>query len=618
MAAAKLGSKAAGSTVKLKVSGTLRDFIVVHQGRPDSMYDASCDGVWLLMKDCLETKLWHNVSVNDYANSDVHSYLNGTFLSKLDANIQAKVKQVKIPYRKGSGDSPTITSGANGLSAKIFLLSLPEVGYATGVSYGPVDGAKLSYFDEGAGADAKNKRIGKYNNSAVAWWLRSPRLMGSNSAFIINSSGAAGSTGCTAGQYLRPALILPSDLLVSGDGTVMVNTAPAAPSSISVPATINGGSTITVSWNAATDAEGNLEGYKVERSTDGGSTWAQVYQGSGRSTTNTVQFGTESVMYRVRAYDSEGLASGWRTSGQVAVINNTAPTVPDGITVPEQVQGGQPLTVAWGPAVDGENNLAGYSLERQVDGGDWETVYTGEELSYIDAITKGWQTVAYRVRAYDTANAYSGFAISEAREVNNNTPPAITCDAPGHSSLGERNEAFAVSYSVSDEEGDEITVTEAIDGVVVRTFAAEPEADYSFDVSGLTFMRLLNGSHALTITASDGRGSTVHSLAFTKLVTAASVTLERPMPADGPISVCVLSVSGSIPADAEYRVEVTNNAMDDDPVWEDCTAAVRSCSGHVFANDTAANGFAFNFRLAVKRGPSGLGGYITSVQGGFQ
>lgn len=38
----------------------------------------------------------------------------------------------------------------------------------------------------------------------------------------------------------------------------------------------------------------------------------------------------------------------------------------------------------------------------------------------------------------------------------------------------------------------------------------------------------------------------------------------------------------------------------------------------MFANETAANGFAFNFRLRVERGPSGQGGYITSVQGGFQ
>jgi len=65
-------------------------------------------------------------------------------------------------------------------------------------------------------------------------------------------------------------------------------------------------------------------------------------------------------------------------------------------------------------------------------------------------------------------------------------------------------------------------------------------------------------------------------------------------------------------------VEVTNNALDGAPAWEDCTAVVRAEANHVFENQTAANGFAFNFRLAVKRGPGGAGGYITSVQGGFQ
>ena len=65
-----------------------------------------------------------------------------------------------------------------------------------------------------------------------------------------------------------------------------------------------------------------------------------------------------------------------------------------------------------------------------MDGGEWEAVYSGPELSFTDQITKGWLTVAYRVRAYDTANDYSGFAISEAREVNNNTPPPSSARTP--------------------------------------------------------------------------------------------------------------------------------------------------------------------------------------------
>ena len=619
MASVALSSKAVGSIVKIKVNGTLRDFIVVQQGKPSSIYDESCNGTWLLMKDLYESRQWHSSNVNDYANSTIHKWLNNEFLNLIDANIRAQIRQAKIPYRPGSGTSMSVNSGANGLSAKIFLLSNIEVGGQTDWSYMPHDGARLAYFEYGTGTSANNKRLAYLNGSAAYWWLRSPNTDNSNLAWRVNSSGGSSYTiNCSDSLGIRPALILPSSLLVSDDGSVSTNTAPTTPSSISVPSSIQGGSTITVSWGASTDKESNLEGYILERSTDGGKSWSQIYQGNSRSTTNTVPFGTGSVMYRVKAYDSDGLASGYKTSGQVTVVNNTAPTAPNGITVPNTVLGGATLTITWGAATDQDGNLSGYSLERQVDGGEWEVVYTGNTLSYTDTITKDWATVAYRVRAYDSNNAYSSYTVSPERTVNNNTAPAIICGSPSGSDLGEKDAGFMVSYSVSDVDGDEVTVTEAIDGVTKRTFTATLDGSNSFNVTGEYFMKLLNGNHTLTITASDGKASTVHTLVFAKKVTGASITLETPMAADDQISICVLSVIGLIPADAEYKVEVTNNANDETPVWEDCTTAVKTGANYVFENKTAANGFAFNFRLTAERGPSGEGGYITSVQGGFQ
>ena len=619
MASVALSSKAVGSIVKIKVNGTLRDFIVVQQGKPSSIYDESCNGTWLLMKDLYESRQWHSSNVNDYANSTIHKWLNNEFLNLIDANIRAQIRQAKIPYRPGSGTSMSVNSGANGLSAKIFLLSNIEVGGQTDWSYMPHDGARLAYFEYGTGTSANNKRLAYLNGSAAYWWLRSPHTVNSYYAWYVGSNGSSNSTNHCSNSYgIRPALILPSSLLVSDDGSVSTNTAPTTPSSISVPSSIQGGSTITVSWGASTDKESNLEGYILERSTDGGKSWSQIYQGNSRSTTNTVPFGTGSVMYRVKAYDSDGLASGYKTSGQVTVVNNTAPTAPNGITVPNTVLGGATLTITWGAATDQDGNLSGYSLERQVDGGEWEVVYTGNTLSYTDTITKGWATVAYRVRAYDSNNAYSSYTVSPERTVNNNTAPAIICGSPSGSDLGEKDAGFMVSYSISDVDGDEITVTEAIDGVTKRTFTATLDGSNSFNVTGEYFMKLLNGNHTLTITANDGKASTVHTLVFAKKVTGASITLETPMAADDQISICVLSVIGLIPADAEYKVEVTNNANDETPVWEDCTTAVKTGANYVFENKTAANGFAFNFRLTAERGPGGEGGYITSVQGGFQ
>ena len=619
MASVALSSKAVGSIVKIKVNGTLRDFIVVQQGKPSSIYDESCNGTWLLMKDLYESRQWHSSNVNDYANSTIHKWLNNEFLNLIDANIRAQIRQAKIPYRPGSGTSMSVNSGANGLSAKIFLLSNIEVGGQTDWSYMPHDGARLAYFEYGTGTSANNKRLAYLNGSAASWWLRSPNTGNSGDAWYVYSSGnSSGTDYCSDSYGIRPALILPSTLLVSDDGSVNTNTAPTTPASIDVPSTIQGGSTITISWGASTDKESNLEGYILERSTDGGKSWSQIYQGNSRSTTNTVPFGTGSVTYRVKAYDSDGLSSGYKTSAQVTVKNNTAPTAPNGITVPNTVLGGSPLTITWGAATDQDGNLSGYSLERQVDGGDWAQVYSGNTLSYTDTITKGWARVSYRVRAYDSDNAYSSYTVSPERTVNNNTAPAIICGSPSGSDLGEKDAGFMVSYSISDVDGDEVTVTEAIDGVTKRTYTATLDGSNSFNVTGEYFMKLLNGNHTLTITANDGKASTVHTLVFAKKVTGASITLETPMAADDQISICVLSVIGLIPADAEYKVEVTNNANDETPVWEDCTTAVKTGANYVFENKTAANGFAFNFRLTAERGPGGEGGYITSVQGGFQ
>ena len=617
MAAVKLGAKGVGSVVKIKVNGTLRNFIVVHQGKPSSIYDASCDGTWLLMEDIYETRQWHSSNVNDYANSTIHSYLNSTFLNLIDANIRAQIKQAKIPYRPGSGTSQSVNSGANGLSAKIFLLSDREVGYTQSNvnQYIVNDGAKLSYFQDGNGTTEK---IAKLNGSATLWWLRSPYTYGSASAWIVGSDGGAYVNYCTSTYGVRPALILPSTLLVSDDGSVNTNTAPSTPGSITVPGSINGGDSITVSWGASSDAENNLEGYELERSVNGGSSWSNVYKGNARSTTNTVPFGTESVMYRVRAYDSQGLYSSYKTSNQVTVVNNNAPSAPASITVPVTVLGGAALTVTWGAASDSDGNLSGYALERQVDGGAWSEINRGTALSFNDTITKGWASVAYRVRAYDTAGAYSGYATSPARTVNNNTAPAITSSATNGSDLGVKNGGFTVSYSVSDADNDAVTVTETIDGAKKREFSATLGGSNSFAVTGETFMKLLNGKHTLSITANDGQATASHSVTFTKEVTGASITLDEPMTADAPITICVLSVIGFVPADAHFTVEVTNNALDDAPVWEDCTSEVKTGANHIFTNKTASKGAAFNFRITAERGASGEGGYITSVQGGFQ
>ena len=620
MASVALGTKSVGSIVKLKENGAAVNYIVVHQGKPSSIYDSSCDGTWLLRQDIAENRVWDDGNVNKLESSDIHSYLNNTWINRYDTDIRNAIKQVKIPYRQNGGSGGTDRTGANGLSCKIFLLSGYEVGFTTSVNqYFPVDGAKLAYFLSGNDSAAQQKRVAKLNGSATSWWLRSPGTVYTYYVWLVDSYGNCSSWDASNSCGVRPALVLPSTLLVSDDGSISTNTAPTTPPSITIPSSISGGSTITVSWGASTDAEGNLEGYIVEKSVDGGSQWSQIYQGSALSTTNTVTFGTPTVMYRVKAYDSEGLESGYKTSNQVTVINNTAPSAPPSITVPLTVIGGESLTVTWTASSDTDGNLEGYILQRKVGTGEWTQVFQGNALSYQDTITKGWTSVQYRVAAYDTYDAQSAWTTSETRTVDNNTAPVITCDTPSGSDLGTKSSGFTVNYSVDDADGDDVTVTEKMDSTTKRTFEATLEATNQFQVTGTYFQQLLNGQHTMKMVAQDSGGkSTEYSLTFTKSVTSCSITMTEPMEADDQITIMAMSVTGDIPADADFQVLVTNNAKDSSPVWEDATSEVKSGANYLFENQTAANGFAFNFKVIASRGPSGTGGHISSIQGGFQ
>lgn len=617
MAYVTLSSKAIGSTIKLKVNGSAKDFIVVHQGKPSSVYDDSCNGTWLLMKDIYENRQWHSSNTNDYANSTIHSYLNSTFLNLFESNIKNAIKQVKLPYRKGSGTSTTVTSGSNGLSAKIFLLSATETSFNFSTMPSG-EGAELAYFKGCADNSSDSKRVAYLNGSAAYWWLRSPYCGYFSYALYVNSNGVRDGDICSNSYGVRPALILPSTLLVSDDGTVSTNTAPSTPGSISVPSSIMGGTNISISWAKSSDAESNLAGYKVERSTNGGSSWSQIYQGTATSTTNNVAFGTTSVMYRVKAYDTEGLGSGWRTSSQVTVVNNNAPSAPPSIAVPNDVKGGSTLVISWTAASDSDGNLSGYILERSTDGGSSYTqVYKGNALTYTDTITKGWSTVMYRVKAYDSYNAQSGYTTSTKRTVDNNTAPTITTSSAAN--LGTKSSGFTISYSVDDKDaGDTLTVTEKLDGTTKRTYTATRKTTNSFAVTGEYFQKITNGSHTMTVTVTDGKATVTKTFTFTKAVTAASITLAKPMEADAQITLCAITVGGLIPADAVFKVEVTNNGKDSSPVWEDATTEARNGRNHLFTNQTAANGFAFNFRVTAERGASGESGYIASIQGGFQ
>lgn len=227
---------------------------------------------------------------------------------------------------------------------------------------------------------------------------------------------------------------------------------------------------------------------------------------------------------------------------------------------------------------------------------------------------------------YDTHGSRPAFtlpstlSVSDDGSVSVNTAPTISGSYATGTNLGTKTAGFNLTYTVADADGDTVTVKEYLDNVLQRTYTATLGATNTFQcVTAANFQTVLNGAHTLKVVANDGKAdSAAYTITFTKKVTKATITLASALPADDIIQVMVMTLTSSIPADANLKVLVTNNANDSSPVWEDATADIKNGVNHVFTNKTAANGFAFNFKLSVERGASDTGGYISNIGGAFE
>ena len=97
----------------------------------------------------------------------------------------------------------------------------------------------------------------------------------------------------------------------SGSKTIIANQPPTAPG-ISVE-NVYIGNELEVTLTAATDPDGTVASYILQRRIDGGA-WAQVQAGTSMTYSETVSGDWGTVAYRAAAVDNEGLQGPWATS----------------------------------------------------------------------------------------------------------------------------------------------------------------------------------------------------------------------------------------------------------------------------------------------------------------
>ena len=206
-----------GSSVYCKVDGVRTEFLIVQKGNPDtSIYDSSCDGIWLLAKSLSDKSIYYDRNYTYEARIDLWKYLNNTLRPKLD--VGSIIKEAKVPCYNGNNQNATTQ-----ILSPIFPLSVTEMGVQN--QYGATEGKKLDYFvyeytDE---AQSNAKRIAYVSGTSDAdtYWTRTDNYR-YNYQYCIAINGSLVNRDANTSQYVRPCFIIPSDTKIDASGNILV------------------------------------------------------------------------------------------------------------------------------------------------------------------------------------------------------------------------------------------------------------------------------------------------------------------------------------------------------------------------------------------------------------
>ncbi|MBU5211084.1 hypothetical protein [Heyndrickxia oleronia] len=306
------------------------------------------------------------------------------------------------------------------------------------------------------------------------------------------------------------------------------NSTPTTPGAFTQPSEgtkLKGGQTITIAHGASTDAEGHAITYETEASYNGG-TFTNIRTGASTNFQYTISSDKTktSVQFRVRAKDSLGAYSAYRTSPVFTIVQNSNPTLTlnspsDNTTLYEtdtlniegyaadvdngnivnaryQLNGGTIRALATG--ISTGSNTIPFNKQLTFRGGK---LYDGD-TAVTDELAEG---VAHQLKVW-SEDDQGGKSPEQLRHfyVVPNRPPALTIDPFATKSDLINADKVTISGTASDPDGNTVVVSYKLNkGMSTEVYRGKDGA-WSFDLS---LKDLVAGENTVAIEVVDSYNS---------------------------------------------------------------------------------------------------------------
>ena len=180
------------------------------------------------------------------------------------------------------------------------------------------------------------------------------------------------------------------------DSATTGTSVPGAPTGLT--ATASGTTAINLSWSAPASTGGSaITGYKIESSSDGGSSWSDLVANTSNTTTTYAHTGLaagDTRHYRVSAINTNG--AGTASNVDSATTGTSAPGAPTGLSA--TASGTTAINLSWSaPASTGGSAITGYKIEVSPNG------------------TSGWTDQVANTNSTATTYAHTGLAAGDTR-----------------------------------------------------------------------------------------------------------------------------------------------------------------------------------------------------------